>query len=79
MPSTSELRRSPPLRGARAQKQQKGDSDGTGCTLRLSGEEEHVVQAAAEHAVSVHGQEDSPELREWLHNNLKDEAEVAHA
>jgi predicted small metal-binding protein len=53
--------------------------DDTGCTLRLSGEEEHVVQAAAEHAVSVHGQEDTPKLREWLHNNLKDEAEVTHA
>ena len=50
--------------------------DETGCTLYLSGEEEHVVQAAAEHAVSVHGAEDTPELREWLRNNVKEEAAV---
>ena len=53
--------------------------DDTGCTLYLSGEEEHVVRAAAEHAISVHGQEDTPELRKWLHDNLKDEVEMAHA
>jgi hypothetical protein len=51
--------------------------DETGCTLYLSGEEEHVIRAAAEHAVSFHGHQDTPELREWLHSNLKDEpAEV---
>ena len=48
--------------------------DTTGCTLYLSGEEGHVVQAAAEHAISVHGAEDTPELREWLRSNLKEEA-----
>ena len=55
--------------------------DKTGCTLYLSGEEEHVVQAAAEHAVSVHGAEDTPELREWLRSNLKVEeaAALVHA
>ena len=55
--------------------------DNTGCTLYLSGEEEHVVEAAAEHAISVHGAEDTPELREWLRSNLKAEegAALVHA
>ncbi len=53
--------------------------DETGCTLYLSGEEEHVVRAATEHAVSVHGHDDTPELREWFRSNLKDETAVAHA
>jgi len=50
--------------------------DETGCTLYLSGEEEHVVQAAAEHAVSAHGAEDTAQVREWLRNNLKEEGAV---
>jgi hypothetical protein len=53
--------------------------DDTGCTLYVAGEEEHVVRAAVEHAVSVHGREDTPELREWLRSNLNDEVEVAQA
>ena len=54
--------------------------DETGCTLYLSGEEEHVLAAAAEHAASFHGHPDTPELREWLRSNLKEEADVlAHA
>lgn len=53
--------------------------DDTGCSLYLSGEEAHVVRAAAEHAVSFHGQKDTPELREWLRSNLKDEVKMAHA
>ena len=44
-----------------------------GCTLTISGEEEEVVRAAAEHAVSVHGDIDSPELRETIREGLKDE------
>jgi Protein of unknown function (DUF1059) len=50
--------------------------DGSGCTLYLSGEEEHVVHAAAEHAISFHGAEDTPELREWLRGELHEEAVV---
>ncbi len=54
--------------------------DDTGCTLYLSGEEEEVVRAAAEHAASFHGHPDTPELREWLRSNLKEEeAVLAHA
>jgi predicted small metal-binding protein len=48
------------------------------CTLTISGEEDEVVRAAAEHAVSVHGHTDGPELREMLRAGLKDE-EPAHA
>jgi predicted small metal-binding protein len=44
-----------------------------GCTLRISGQEDEVVRAAAEHAVSVHGEADTPELREQIRASLKDE------
>jgi hypothetical protein len=43
------------------------------CTLSISGEEDEVVLAATEHAVSVHGHEDTEEVRTWLRQNLKDE------
>jgi hypothetical protein len=49
----------------------------TGCTLTISGEEEEVMKAATQHAVSVHGHSDSVEVREWLRQNLKDEAPIA--
>lgn len=49
------------------------------CTLTISGEEEEVVRAAAEHAVSVHQHEDTPELRAQLRTMLKDEVGVAGA
>ncbi|MET9373254.1 DUF1059 domain-containing protein [Streptomyces sp. NPDC003035] len=44
-----------------------------GCTLTISGEEEEVVQAATEHAISVHGHSDSPELRKMVRESLEDE------
>ncbi|MFB7559581.1 DUF1059 domain-containing protein [Streptomyces brevispora] len=43
------------------------------CSLSISGEEEEVVRAAAEHAVSVHEHTDSPELREQIRASLDDE------
>jgi hypothetical protein len=46
------------------------------CSLYISGTEDEVVQAAAEHAASVHGHEDTPEFREELRKALKDEAGV---
>jgi hypothetical protein len=45
----------------------------SGCTLTISGEEDEVVLAATQHAVSVHGHEDTDEVRTWLRQNLKDE------
>ncbi|MCZ4123637.1 DUF1059 domain-containing protein [Streptomyces sp. H39-S7] len=46
----------------------------SGCTLTIAGEEEEVVRAASEHAVSVHGHTDGSELREGVRGMLKDEA-----
>ncbi|MCX4657869.1 DUF1059 domain-containing protein [Streptomyces uncialis] len=43
------------------------------CSLTIAGEEEEVVRAAAEHAASVHGHENTPELRDQLRGMLKDE------
>lgn len=44
-----------------------------GCTLTISGEEDEVLAAATQHAVSVHGHQDDAELKSWLKENLKDE------
>jgi len=43
----------------------------TDCSLTIIGEEEEVVQAAAEHAASVHGHEDTPEMREQMRDFLE--------
>ncbi|KQX58956.1 MULTISPECIES: DUF1059 domain-containing protein [unclassified Streptomyces] len=42
------------------------------CSLYISGEEEEVVRAAAEHMVSVHEHEDSPAMRDEIRASLKD-------
>ena len=44
------------------------------CSLKISGTEEEVLEAAVQHAASAHGHEKSPELREQLRSMLKDEA-----
>ena len=49
----------------------------SGCTLTISGTEEEVVRAAAEHAVSVHGHVDGAELREMVRASLGDEEPAA--
>ena len=41
------------------------------CSLTIIGEEEEVVRAAAEHAISVHQHEDTPELREQVREFLE--------
>jgi predicted small metal-binding protein len=46
------------------------------CTLTISGTEQEVLDAAVLHAVSVHGHEDAPELREKLRGLLKDAPET---
>jgi hypothetical protein len=43
----------------------------TNCSLVIIGEEDEVVNAAAEHATSVHGHEDTPELRQQLREFLE--------
>jgi len=43
----------------------------SGCTLRLEGAEDEVLEAAISHAVTRHGHTESPELREQLRALLK--------
>ena len=44
------------------------------CSLKLSGTENEVLDAAVQHAVSAHGHQNSPELRGQLKSMLKDES-----
>ena len=44
------------------------------CTLTISGEEDEVVQAQAEHAISAHGEKDTLELRELIRGSLNEES-----
>lgn len=43
------------------------------CSLTIIGEEQEVVKAAAEHAASVHGHADTPELRDQIRTMLEPE------
>jgi len=43
------------------------------CSLTIIGDEDEVIAAAAQHAVSVHGHEDAPELRTQLKAMLEPE------
>jgi len=43
------------------------------CSLTIIGEEDEVVRAAAEHAASVHGHEDTPEMRDQIKGMLEPE------
>ena len=45
------------------------------CSLKISGTEEEVLDAAVDHAVSAHGHENSPELRDQIKSMLKDESD----
>jgi predicted small metal-binding protein len=42
------------------------------CSLKISGTEEEVLDAAVQHGASVHGHENTPELREQIRSMLKD-------
>jgi hypothetical protein len=43
----------------------------SGCTLRLEGTEEELLDAAVSHAVARHGHSGGPELREEIRKLLK--------
>ena len=43
------------------------------CSLTIIGTEDEVVATAAQHAATVHGHEDTPELREQLRAMLEPE------
>jgi hypothetical protein len=45
------------------------------CSLKLSGTENEVLDAAVQHAVSAHRHQNSPELRGQLKSMLKDESD----
>ena len=42
-----------------------------GCTLRVEGTEEEVLEAAVNHAITHHGHTNNPELREQIRTLLK--------
>jgi len=45
------------------------------CSLKISGTEEEVLDAAVQHAVSVHGHKNSLELRDQIKSMLKDDSD----
>ncbi len=49
------------------------------CDLAMSGSEEHLLDAAVTHAVTAHGHEDTPELREQVRQSMKEEVPGALA
>jgi len=51
----------------------------SGCDLAMAGSDEHVLNAAVTHAVTAHGHQDTPELREQIKGILKEEVPSALA
>ena len=49
------------------------------CDLTMAGSEDHLVEAAATHAVTAHKHEDTPELREEIRQAMKEEVPGALA
>jgi Protein of unknown function (DUF1059) len=45
----------------------------SGCTLTIAGREDEVIRAASQHAVSVHGHKDTPELRTEIRKMIVEE------
>jgi predicted small metal-binding protein len=45
------------------------------CSLKISGTQQEVLDAAVQHAVSAHGHENSLELRNQIKSMLKDESD----
>jgi predicted small metal-binding protein len=44
------------------------------CSLTIIGEEDEVVNTAAQHAAAVHGHEDTPEMRAQIREMLEPES-----
>jgi predicted small metal-binding protein len=49
------------------------------CDLAMAGSDEHVLSAAVIHAVTAHGHQDTPELRDEIKGILKEEVPTALA
>ena len=47
--------------------------EGTACSLRISGREDEVVRAAAQHSVDVHGAQAGKGLESTIRGQLKNE------
>ena len=45
----------------------------TNCDLAMAGSDEHLVEAAAIHAITAHQHEDTPELRDEIRQMMKEE------
>ena len=45
------------------------------CSLTIIGDEHEVLKAAAEHAISHHGHQDTPKLREEIRTMLEPESQ----
>ena len=45
------------------------------CSLKISGTEDEVLDAAVQHAVSTHEHQNTPELRDQIKSMLKDESD----
>ncbi|HEY0839573.1 MAG TPA: DUF1059 domain-containing protein [Vulgatibacter sp.] len=48
------------------------------CTMVMSGEEDDLLRAATQHAITAHGHRDTPELRKRLRSSMKREQAEAH-
>ena len=51
----------------------------SGCDLAMAGSEQHLLDAAVIHAVTAHGHDDTPELREQIRSAMKEEVPGAIA
>ena len=71
-PDAPQHRRSRPM--ARKMADCRRFESDSNCSLTIIGEEDEVIQAAAEHSASVHGHDDTPELREQVRGMLEDES-----
>ena len=49
---------------------------GSTCTVKISGTEDEVLKAGLAHALSAHGEKDTPELRAMLRNGMEDDVEA---
>jgi predicted small metal-binding protein len=45
------------------------------CSLKISGKEDEVLDAAVQHAVSAHGHKNAPELRDQIKSMLKGDSD----
>jgi predicted small metal-binding protein len=45
------------------------------CSLKISGTEQEVLDAAVQHAISAHGHQDTPELRQQIKSMFKDDTD----